>query len=225
MDSTTAAARPNHPTAEEHLEDPPFSAHEGQTLSWWARPIGQGLMLLVTSLVAITATFIIIWERGLLAEDPTHVTSCDLNPWMSCGRVMQSWQAATFGFPNTYIGVVGFSIVVTVAMSLLAGARFARWYRLVMNLGFAFALGFCVWLWYSAVYDINTLCLYCMIVWSMVIIQFVLITGAHLETGVLPASAGVRSAARLFAWPTVVLLYLAVFVSIALHFGAGVFGL
>ena len=37
-----------------------------------------------------------------------------------------------------------------VAVSLLAGARFARWYWLLMNAGILAGFAFCVWLWYSA---------------------------------------------------------------------------
>ena len=189
-----------------------------------ARPAGFAAMLLITSLIAIAATIIIIVERSILAADPTHRTSCDLNPWMSCGKVMQSWQAGTFGFPNTYIGVVGFSVLITVAVALFAGARFARWFWLLMNLGILAGLGFAAWLWYAAVYDINTLCLYCMIVWAMVIIQAVMTTSANIQNGIIPASPGLREKARDFAWPVVVLLYLAVFTSIVLHFGLGVLG-
>ncbi|TFH98337.1 vitamin K epoxide reductase family protein [Micrococcus lylae] len=190
-----------------------------------ARPRGVAAMLLITSLVALAATIIIIVERALLAVDPNHRTSCDLNPWMSCGKVMQSWQAGTFGFPNTYVGIVGFSVLITVAVSLFSGARFARWYWLLMNLGILAGLGFAVWLWYAAVYQINTLCLYCMIVWAMVIIQAVMVTSATIQNGLIPASEGLRSRAREFAWPVVVLLYLAVAASIVLRFGLGVLGL
>lgn len=190
-----------------------------------ARPPGFATMLLVTSLIAIAATIVIIVERSILAVDPDHRTSCDLNPWMSCGKVMQSWQAGTFGFPNTYIGVVGFSVLITVAVSLFAGARFARWFWLLMNLGILAGLGFAAWLWYAAVYDINTLCLYCMIVWAMVIVQAVMTTSANIQNGIIPASAGMREKARDFAWPVVVLLCLAVFASIVLRFGLGVLGL
>ena len=199
----------------------PYPDERGAT----ARPVGFAVMLLVTSLIAIAATIIIIVERSILAEDPNHVTSCDLNPWLSCGKVMQSWQAGTFGFPNTYIGVVGFSVLITVGVSLLAGARFARWYWLLMNLGVLAGFAFAVWLWYAAVFQINTLCLYCMIVWAMVIIQLVMTTSATIQNGILPASAGLRQKARDFAWPLVVLLYLAVFASIVLRFGLGVLGL
>lgn len=193
--------------------------------AWYARPRGTAWMLLVTSLIALAATIVIIVERSLLAADPGHRTSCDVNPWVSCGQVMKSWQAHTFGFPNTYIGIVAFSVLITVAVSLLAGARFARWYWLTMNAAILAGFAFCVWLWHSAVYDIGTLCLYCMVVWAMVIVQLVLVTSRNLQTGALPASGRVAGLARDLAWPVIALLVLAVVVSILLQLGLGVIGL
>lgn len=197
----------------------------GQDLSFTARPVGTGLMLLVTSLIAMAATIIIIIERSILTENPGYVTSCDINPWLSCGRVMQSWQAMTFGFPNPYIGLVAFASLITVGVSLLAGARFARWYWLLMNLGIVAGLAFAGWLWYAAVYQIGTLCLYCMIVWAMVIVQTVLVTSRNLQTGALPAGPRAASLARDLAWPAIVLLCVAVFASILLELGLGIIGL
>lgn len=227
MDRTTSpAATAAAPVADDATAlTPRGTAPYPDERSALARPTGFAWMLLITSLIALAATIIIIVERSILAVDPNHRTSCDLNPWMSCGKVMQSWQAGTFGFPNTYIGVVGFSVLITVAVSLLAGARFARWYWLLMNLGILAGLGFALWLWYAAVYQINTLCLYCMIVWAMVIVQAVMATSANIQNGIIPASEGLRAKARDFAWPVVVLLYLAVVASIILHFGLGVLGL
>lgn len=193
-------------------------------LPWYARPAGAAWMLLVTSLVALAATIIIIVERSILAADPGHRTSCDLNPWVSCGQVMQSWQAMTFGFPNTFIGMVAFPVLITVAVSLLAGARFARWYWLLMNAGILAGFAFCVWLWYSAVYEIGTLCLYCMVVWAMVIAQLVLVTARNVQTGTLPASPAAARLARDLAVPAIVLLYVLVVASILLQLGLGVIG-
>ncbi|MDO5635254.1 MAG: vitamin K epoxide reductase family protein [Micrococcus sp.] len=189
------------------------------------RDRGFALWLLLTSLVAIAATFIIVIERSILAENPDYRTSCDLNPWLSCGRVMQSWQAQTFGFPNTTIGVVAFSMLIAVAVSMLAGARMARWYWLLMNLGMLAGLAFAGWLYYAAVYQISTLCLYCMIVWAMVIIQFVLTTSRNIQCGVVGGGERVKALARDLAWPAIILLWVIVFVTILLRFGVGILGL
>lgn len=200
-----------------------FSESEAQDTPWIMKRVPFALTLLVTALIAMWATLTIIIERSQLMNGEIAKTSCDINPWLSCGTVMKSWQAMTFGFPNTYIGVVGFSVLITVAMSLLAGAQFKKWYWIAMNVGQLAAFGFSVWLWYSAVYEIGTLCLYCMIVWLMVIIQLALITTRNLHH--FSTSKKVRDNAPIFMWPFVVLVAAGVIVSILTQFGLGVLGL
>ena len=79
---------------------------------------------------------------------------------------MKSQQAEAFGFPNPMLGLVTYAIIIGVGMSLLAGARFPRWYWLTMNAGMLFGVGFCTWLMIQSLYEINALCLWCCLAWS-----------------------------------------------------------
>lgn len=182
---------------------------------------GFGLTILFTSLIAMWATLTIVIERSILENDSSYTTSCDINPWLSCGQVMQSWQAMTFGFPNTYIGIVGFSVLITVAMSILAGADFKKWYWITMNIGQAAAFAFCIWLWYSAVYSIGTLCLYCMVVWLMVTIQIAVITARNVYEYTKGTSSSYASTLIL---PFIVLIVVIVAASVIAQFGTGILG-
>lgn len=184
----------------------------------YARRVGMAWTLLITGLIGMGATITLVYERVQLWMDPNHVTSCDINPWVSCGQVMQNWQATLFGFPNQFIGMVAFPIVITVAMTLFAGARLPRWYWLSLNLGVALGFIFCVWLWSQSVFVISVLCLYCMIVWAAMIPMVVLVTVRNMVRGVLPVSERAVSLASILAWPVIVLLYVAVAASILLRF-------
>lgn len=86
------------------------------------------LILLVTGIIGWVASGILVLERLALYEDAEHVTTCDINALVSCGKVMGTWQSELFGFPNPLIGIVAFAVVITTAMAMLAGARFADWY-------------------------------------------------------------------------------------------------
>lgn len=196
---------------------------EDRRPSWYARPLGTAWMLLVTGLIGMYGTVVLVAERVMLWNDPSHVTSCDINPWVSCGEVMKTWQSQLFGFPNQFIGLVAFSIIITIAMALFAGARFRRWYWIGMNVGVLLGFAFCVWLWSQAVYEINILCLYCMVVWAMMIPMFVLLTSRNLQHGVIPAPAGVRTFAAEWSWPIIALLYVGVLASIMLRFSNAFF--
>ncbi|GER22030.1 membrane protein [Zafaria cholistanensis] len=175
-------------------------------------------LVVVTGVVSWLASAILVLERLALYRDAGHTTSCDINPWVSCGTVMKSWQASLFGFPNPLIGIVGFGIVVTVGMALLAGARFARWYWIGFQAGITLAFAFCVWLWSQALYQIGALCIYCMVVWAMVIPLFVYTTVRNLRAGVIPAGPRVRAFAAEWAWVAAALLLVLAAGSVFLRF-------
>ena len=88
-----------------------------------------GLVALVTGLLGFYGAATLVYERLQLFLDAGHRTSCDINSWLSCGTVMRTPQAEAFGFPNPFIGIVAYAVVVAVALAVLAGARFAAWYR------------------------------------------------------------------------------------------------
>ncbi len=135
----------------------------------FARPRTFGLVLLVTGAVGWVASAILVLERLALYENPDHITSCDVNPWVSCGRVMGTWQSELFGFPNPLIGIVAFAIVVATATMLLSGASPGRWYWAGLQFGVTLGAVFVAWLWSQALFEIYILCLYCMVVWAAMI--------------------------------------------------------
>lgn len=101
---------------------------------------------------------------------------CSLNAVFSCGSVMTTPQASAFGIPNPLIGMVGFAVVLTTGMALLAGAHFRRWYWIGLQLGVTFAIVFVHWLIVQSLFRIEALCLYCMGVWVVTAILFWYVT-------------------------------------------------
>ena len=187
-----------------------------------AKPFG--LFLVLTGAVAWIASGILVLERLALYKNPDYVTSCDINPWVSCGTVMKSSQAALLGFPNPFLGIVGFGIVITIGMALLAGARFARWYWLGAQAGITLAMVFIVWLWSQALYEINALCLYCMVVWTMMIPMFMFTTARNVAHGVIPAPAGLKRFSAEWTWVLTVVLLILTAASVVLRFPQAFFG-
>ncbi len=185
---------------------------------------GFGLFLVLTGAVAWIASGILVLERIALYKNPDHVTSCDFNPWVSCGTVMKSSQAALLGFPNPFLGIVGFGIVITIGMALLAGARFARWYWIGVQAGVSLAMLFIVWLWSQALYEINALCLYCMVVWALMIPMFLYTTARNIAHGVIPASATVRKAVAEWTWVAAIVLLVLTAASVVLRFPGAFLG-
>ncbi|MEC5191112.1 MULTISPECIES: vitamin K epoxide reductase family protein [unclassified Arthrobacter] len=175
-------------------------------------------LLLITGVVGWLASGALVLEKLAVLKDPSHVTVCDVNPWISCGQVMQTWQGSVFGFPNMFMGIVAFAVVITTAMGMLAGATFARWYWLGLQAGVTLGFAFVVWLWSQALYSIHILCPFCMVVWAAMIPLFVWVTVRNVTHGVLPVPAGPARILGDSGWIAVALLYVAVVASIFFAF-------
>ncbi|MFM9429949.1 vitamin K epoxide reductase family protein [Arthrobacter sp. MP_2.3] len=175
-------------------------------------------LLLITGVVGWLASGALVLEKLAVLKDPSHVTVCDVNPWISCGQVMQTWQGSVFGFPNMFMGIVAFAVVITTAMGMLAGATFARWYWLGLQAGVTLGFAFVVWLWSQALYAIHILCPFCMVVWAATIPLFVWVTVRNVTHGVLPVPAGPARILGDSGWIAVALLYVTVVASIFFAF-------
>ena len=175
-------------------------------------------LLLLTGVVGWLASGALVLEKLAVLKDPSHVTVCDVNPWISCGQVMQTWQGSLFGFPNMFIGIVAFAVAITTGMAMLAGAAFARWYWLGLQAGVTLGFAFVVWLWSQALYSIHILCPFCMIVWAAMIPLFVWVTVRNVSHGVIRLPAGPTRILGDSGWIITALLYVAVIASIFFAF-------
>lgn len=180
------------------------------------RPFGW--LLVITGVVGWLASGILVLEKLEVLKDPNHTTVCDVNPWISCGQVMQTPQSSVFGFPNMFIGIVAFAVIITVGMALLSGARFERWYWLGLQAGVTLGFAFVVWLWFQALYEIRILCPFCMVVWAAMIPLFVWVTVRNVVRGSIPAPAGVARVLGDAGWIITALLYVAVIATIFFAF-------
>jgi uncharacterized membrane protein len=162
------------------------------------------LLLVITGAAGLLAAWVITLDKFKLLEakaaGKTFTPGCSLNPVVSCGSVMESDQAAAFGFPNPMLGLVAYGIVVCVGMSLLAGARFPRCYWLTFNAGTLFGAGFCAWLTFQSLYRINALCLWCCLAWVATIVMFWYVTSFTVRKGFLPAPGWLRGFFGEFTW-------------------------
>jgi uncharacterized membrane protein len=184
-------------------------------------------LLLVTGVIGWLASGALVLEKLEVLKDPNHVTVCDVNPWVSCGAVMQTAQSSVFGFPNMFIGIVAFAIIITTGMGLLSGAMFSRWYWLGLQAGVTLGFAFVVWLWSQALYVINVLCPFCMVVWAVMIPLFVWVTIRNISHGVIKAPPALAKLLGDSGWIIVALLYVAVIATIFfafLHVFAGTSG-
>ena len=120
---------------------------------------------------------------------------------MQCTANLQSWQGSVFGFPNPILGLAGWVAPIVVGAALLAGARFARWFWLLFWAGMLFAFGFVIWLISQSLFELGTLCPWCMVTWSVTIPTFYAVTVHAMRSGVFGRSPGLLRFSRgLMRW-------------------------
>ncbi|MBI2592379.1 vitamin K epoxide reductase family protein [Candidatus Saccharibacteria bacterium] len=150
------------------------------------------LLLLIGGLIGFIASFILTIETMEFLKNPSYTPSCNISPWLSCASVMKTSQASVFGFTNSLMGIAGFAVITTAGGALLAGARFKRWFWLVLQSGSLLGLVFVHWLFFESLYRIGALCPYCMVVWLVTLPIFWYITLYNIKQGYLPVPSLLR---------------------------------
>jgi uncharacterized membrane protein len=126
--------------------------------------IGVWVVMLLSSIASLVASFVLAVEAITLAENPSAELGCDINAVLSCGTVASSWQASVFGFPNAFLGLIAEPVVITIAIAALSGVRFKRWFMLAAQLIYTLGLALAYWLFYQAMFNIGALCPWCLLI-------------------------------------------------------------
>lgn len=170
--------------------------HEPETRRPWAFAI----LLIVAGVLGWYASFALTIDKFLLLENPDADLDCNFSLLVQCGKNLDAWQGAVFGFPNPLIGLGGFVAPIAVGVALLAGARFANWFWIVFNVGVLGAFAFVLWLISQSVFVLGTLCPWCMLVWLVTIPLFWALTIRNLAEGVYGRGAAQRFGAAARGW-------------------------
>jgi uncharacterized membrane protein len=174
-------------------------------------PWAMAIFLIIVGALGWWAAFSLTVDKFAILTDPSTDLDCNISPLVQCGKNLESWQGAVFGFPNPILGLGGFVAPIAVGAGLLAGARFARWFWIAFNVGVAGAFAFVIWLISQSIFFLGTLCPWCMLVWSVTIPLFWVVTFRNAREGVFGQRVR-RAGAALLPWviPITVLCYLTV---------------
>ena len=115
--------------------------------------------------LGLSAAWALTVDKVRLLQDPAFVPPCSVSAIVNCGSVMQSWQSSVFGFPNSLIGLVSFSVVICLGILAWSGARLRSWVWWGLEAGVLLGMVFVHWLAFQSAYVIGALCLYCAAVW------------------------------------------------------------
>ncbi|MFN8070592.1 MAG: vitamin K epoxide reductase family protein [Mycobacterium sp.] len=184
----------------------PAGVRVGRASAWF---------ILIAGIIGLLASSDLLVEKIEMLKNPKYVPSCSINPVLACGSVINTPQASVFGPPNPLYGVIGFTIAIVTGVLAVGRVRLPRWYWVGFMTGLGLAVVFVHWLKYETLYEIGALCPYCMVVWSMTIPLFVVVTSIALRP--LGSNAVARTLYN-WRWPLVALWFLSVTLEILVRF-------
>lgn len=182
------------------------------------RPRALAWFYLIGGFIGLASSFALTFEKLEKLANPGYIPSCSINPIVSCGSVMDSPQAALFGFPNPLIGLMAFPVVITAGAAILARFTAPRWFWLGLQLATTLAVVFIHWLVVQSLYVIGALCPYCMIVWVVTIAMFWYTTLHNLKENHLGGGRSLGVALSRFHSVVLVVWYLVIVVLILQRF-------
>lgn len=168
----------------------------------------------VLAVIGLSAAVILSIEKVELLSEPNHIASCSLSPVVACSPIIASPQASVLGFPNSFIGIFGFTAVFVAAMTILAGAtKLSKiWWRTLLS-GIAFGAGFSTWLIHEGIFEIGNLCLYCMLVWLVTFALLWLVTAYCIEHKFINLGERLNKLLR-YKYELITITYVAIFLLI-----------
>jgi uncharacterized membrane protein len=225
-DATRSSGQDVHEEADEFDDDlevdPDPDLLQPPTQAWRAR---TAIEMVVSGALGLLASFVLSIEALTLAADPDAALGCDINSVISCGKVAQSWQAELFGFPNAFLGIAAEAVVITVAVAVLGGVRFPRWFMLgaqaIYTLGFIFAW----WLFFEAYFVIKALCPWCLLITVTTTLVWAGLTRLNVRERVIDLPGRWGPSARRFVehgndWFVTVALLVLLVAAIVLKYGS-----
>lgn len=120
-------------------------------------------ILLVGSIIGLIASSILTYDQVQLWHNPHYAPDCNLNPLLSCGSVINSQQGHVFGIPAPFLGLVMFAALGAISLTMIAGARFKRWFWRGLQLTMIGGVVFALWLFWLSLYRIHALCPFCLL--------------------------------------------------------------
>ncbi len=112
--------------------------------------------------LGLLASFLETIEYQLLLSNAQAQLVCNINSVFSCSAVLSSWQFKIFGFPNSLLCIVFFTLMMAAGLVGLTGGSLTPKLRLWLHGIALFFLGFGTWFMWQSTFVIQALCILCL---------------------------------------------------------------
>jgi uncharacterized membrane protein len=181
-------------------------------------PVLSAWWVLIAGVAGLAASMALTIDKFKLLLNPHYVPSCNINPIVSCGSVMNTPQAAVLGFPNPLLGIIGFTLVLVTGVLALAKVALPQWYWIGLAVGTLVGTVMVHWLIFQSLYRIGALCPYCMAVWAVTIPLLVVLVSNVFRPALDRGDSALGRVLYQWRWSIVTLWFTAVFLMIMVRF-------
>jgi uncharacterized membrane protein len=123
----------------------------------------HNLILLIFSITGFWAAFTISYEKFMILTNPLYTPGCSINAWIDCGKVMNSQYATMFGFPNSWLGLMGWPMAWLTVLYLTTHKLLSRSFMLIA-LSITVPAVIISYIWtYLAFFEIGAVCPWCIL--------------------------------------------------------------
>lgn len=134
-----------------------------KTLSKLKYHYPNNLILLIFSITGFWAAFTISYEKFMMLTNPLYTPGCSINIWIDCGKVMNSQYAAMFGFPNSWLGLMGWPMAWITVLYLFTHEKLSKIFMLIaMTVTIPAVIISYIWT-YIAFFEIGAICPWCIL--------------------------------------------------------------
>lgn len=146
------------------------------------------IVVFIASTFGLIASFALSHEALVLAANADAILSCSLNAVVNCATVANHWSAEILGFPNSFIGMIAMPVVMTISMSIIAGAKYPKWFMRTTQVGVIAGLLFALWMLYMSFAVIGVFCPWCLLFDVTMIVMFFGVTRYNILNDYCPVS-------------------------------------
>lgn len=180
-----------------------------------------GIALLVLSIFGLVASFTLTYDTIEIIKNPDFNPACNVSPIVSCGKALASSQSELLGIPNPVYGILAFTALLTLAVTLMAGAKYKKWFWMLVETVAVGGVAGTLYLFFFSMYWLGSICPWCSLVWASTIAIFWLITTHLVATGFLAGKGASHRIADFwdkYAVPCLIVWYLALLAIVFIRF-------
>ena len=107
-------------------------------------------------------------------KNPEVPLSCNINPIVDCGSVLDHPLSSVFWVPNSMIGMIFFTFLLVLGALLWSRVRLTVVAQKILLAVVSALMAFSVWFFLASLYDIGKICIFCIFIWFSSVPLFVL---------------------------------------------------